>query len=60
MILKVFPNVRDCLSVSDAYNQLISLYGNDPYRKNKAAGSLGGAVNGKTIVLRKGFYERIR
>jgi len=60
MILKVFLNVGDKVSISDAYRQLISLYGNDPYCKNKAAGSLGGAVNGGTIVLRGRFYERIR
>lgn len=60
MILKAFPNMGDRLSISDAYKQLISLYGNDPYRRNKAAGALGGAVNGGTIVLRKGFYERVR
>lgn len=60
MILKVFPSVGDRLSISKAYKQLISLYGNDPYRRNKAAGSLGGAVNGGTIVLKNGFYERVR
>lgn len=60
MILKIFLKVGDRVSISDAYSQLISLYGNDPYRKNKAAGSLGGAVNGGTIVLKDKFYERVR
>ena len=60
MILRVFPNVGDCLSITDAYHHLIALYEKDPNRKNKAAGSLGGAVNGGTIIRKKGFYERIR
>ena len=61
MILNVFTRIGVRLSVADAYQQLIALNPNDPYAKNKAAGSLGGAVNGGTIVLhRHGYYERIR
>lgn len=45
MILNVFTRIGVRLSVADAYQQLIALNPNDPYAKNKAAGSLGGAVN---------------
>ena len=61
MILKVFTRIGVRLSIADAYQQLIALIPNVPYAKNKAAGSLGGAVNGETITLHKnGYYERIR
>ncbi|WP_097003988.1 hypothetical protein [Lacrimispora amygdalina] len=61
MILTVFKNVGDRLSVADAYQKLISLLANDLYARNKASGSLGGAVNGGTIFLdNNGYYERIR
>ena len=60
MILKVFKAVGDSLPYADAYTQLISLYAGSQYAKNKAAGSLGGAVNGGTIILHKGVYTRIR
>ena len=53
MILNVFTRIGVRLSVADAYQQLIALNPNDPYAKNKAAGSLGGAVNGGTIVLHR-------
>ncbi len=60
MILQVFRNVGDVLSVSAAYVALISLYSNQLYPERKAAGSLGGAVNGGTIVLTNGIYMRVR
>ncbi len=60
MILKVFPKVGDRLSVAESYDRLLSLWVGDPYCKNKAAGSLGGAVHGGTIVLKEGYYERVR
>jgi len=61
MILNVFTRIGVRLSVANAYQQLIALNPNDPYAKHKAAGSLGGAVNGGTIILHKnGYYERIR
>lgn len=46
MILNVFTRIGVRLSVANAYQQLIALNPNDPYAKHKAAGSLGGAVNG--------------
>lgn len=60
MILNVFPMIGTRMSIADAYGALITLYSGKPYAKQKAAGSLGGAVNGGTIVLKQGFYERIR
>jgi len=61
MILSVFKNIGDRLSAADAYQILLQLYANDLYARNKASGSLGGAVNGGTILLdNNGYYERIR
>lgn len=60
MILQVFRNVGDVLSVSATYVALISLYSNQLYPERKAAGSLGGAVNGGTIVLTNRNYVRVR
>lgn len=60
MILQVFKNVGDVLSVSTAYVELIFLYSNQLFPEKKAAGSLGGAVNGETIVLSNGNYVRVR
>jgi len=39
---------------------LISLHSNQLCPERKAAGSLGGAVNGGTIVLTNGNYVRVR
>lgn len=60
MILNVFKSKGSTLSVSDAYTSLISLYSNQIYPAKKAAGSLGGAVNGGTIILKNGYYVRVR
>ena len=45
MILKVFDNIGDSLSIKTAYSRLIELNKNDPYAKAKAAGSLGGDLS---------------
>lgn len=60
MILKVFENIEDSISIETAYSRLIELNKNNPYAKAKAAGSLGGAVNGGTLVRHKNFYIRVR
>lgn len=60
MILQVFKNVGCTLSIADAYTALLSLYSNQIYPVKKAAGSLGGAVNGGTIILKNGYYTRVR
>ena len=51
MILQVFKNVGRTLSIADAYTALISVNSNQIYPTKKAAGSLGGAVNGGTIIF---------
>lgn len=60
MILQVFKSVGSTLSIANAYTALISLYSNQSYPTKKAAGSLGGAVNGGTIILKNGYYTRVR
>ena len=60
MILQVFKSVGCTLSIADAYTALLSLYSNQSYPTKKAAGSLGGSVNGGTIILKNGYYKRVR
>lgn len=60
MILTVFRKKGDKLSIAAAYSQLISLYSHTLFPDKKAAGSLGGAVNGGTIILNSGYYTRVR
>lgn len=60
MILQVFKNVGDTLPIADVYTRLIGLYSRQLFPKKKAAGSIGGAVNGGTIILKNGYYERVR
>ena len=60
MILKVFKEVGNKLSIADAYTALTTLYSNQPFATQKAAGSLGGAVNGGTIVMENGYYIRVK
>lgn len=59
-ILKVFKNVGDELEVREAYKQLKYVFKGEPYSDKKALGSLGGAVNGKTIIRSGNKYQRIR
>lgn len=60
MILKVFSNVGDSFTIAEAYTSLIGLNSKDPYAKQKAAGSLGGAMNSGTIVRNGNIYTRVR
>lgn len=60
MILQAFIYVGSSLTIADAYSRLLALYSSAKYPKKKAAGSLGGAVNGGTITLCNGVYTRIR
>ena len=55
MILQVFKSIGCTLSIADAYTALLSLYSNQIYPMKKASGSLGGAVNGGTIILKNGY-----
>lgn len=59
-ILKVFKNVGDELEVREAYKQLKFVFQGELYPDKKALGSLGGAVNGKTIIRSGNKYQRIR
>lgn len=59
-ILKIFTKVGQIKTKSEAYNELLSFYENDKYKEEKAAGSLGGAVNGGTLVYDGEFYKRIK
>lgn len=52
--------IGDRLLVADAYTSMIAVYSGQLYPKKKAAGSIGGAVNGGTIILRNGYYERVK
>ena len=60
MILQVFKSIGCTLSIGDAYTALLSLYSNQIYPMKKASGSLGGEVNGGTIILKNGYYIRVR
>lgn len=60
MILQVFKNMGDRLRIADTYENMIAVYSGQLYPEKKAAGSIGGAVNGGTIVMKNGYYERIK
>lgn len=60
MILNVFKNIGYSFTIADAYRELIALNPNDPYAKEKAAGSLGGAINGGTLMRSNNIYIRVR
>jgi hypothetical protein len=61
MITKVFTSKNHTESIADAYSQLQDLNPLDPYKKQKAAGSLGGASHWKFIELNnKRQWVRIR
>lgn len=60
MILRVFKNIGDKLTIADAYASMLKVYYGQSYPHKKAAGSIGGAVNGGTIILINGYYERVR
>lgn len=51
MISQVFVAKNHTETISDAYGQLQNLNPLDPYKKQKAAGSLGGASRWKFIEL---------
>lgn len=60
MILKVFLKVGDRFTKAMAYKMLMALNPNDPYAYAKASGSLGGAVNGGTLISIGDEYIRVR
>ena len=63
LITQVFPHVGMKLSIADTYANLQSVVvnKNKKYKKQIAAGSIGGAVNSGFIVLLKNrMYMRTR
>lgn len=60
MIVKVFQNIGDRLTIASAYQALLALYANEVYPHAKAAGSLGGASRSGFIILKNNMYERVR
>ena len=60
MITTVFKHPGDVKTVASAYKQLMDLHPNDKNKKQKAAGSLGGASNGKSIRFKNGKWKRVR
>ncbi|MBW9154303.1 hypothetical protein [Clostridium estertheticum] len=60
MILRVFTKIGQSFTIANAYTVLIALNPNDPNAEKKAAGSLGGAVNGGTLVRNGNIYTRVR
>lgn len=61
MITRVFASKTHTETIADAYRQLQDLNPTDPYKKQKAAGALGGASRWKCIELNnRREWERIR
>lgn len=60
MILKVLPRIGQRKLVADIYCDLMALYPNDPYAKQKAAGVLGGSSNSGLIQYDNGYWVRVR
>lgn len=50
-IAKVFSKIGSSFSIAMAMARLISLFPNDPFARQKAAGALGGASRSGFIVL---------
>lgn len=48
------------LPTVDVINQLMGMFPNHPYAKQKALGSLGGASNSGFITITNGYCERMR
>lgn len=60
MILQVFQKTGCSMSIAEAYTGLMDLIPQDPYRRYKAAGALGGSVASGFLVLRNGVYTRVK
>lgn len=60
MITRVFTTKGHTESLADAYTKLIALNPTDKYNKQKAAGSLGGALRSHFIKRQNHQYIRIR
>lgn len=60
MISQIFTHRSHKESIRSAYSKLIDLNPKDPYNKQKAAGSLGGASRHGFIVRSNGDYVRVK
>lgn len=60
MIIKAMQNVGDVLTPKQLFAKLLTLYCGELYPEKKALGSIGGASNGKTIILKNGRYVRVK
>ncbi len=60
MITNVFTQKGQSETVKDAFTALINLNPNDKYKKQKAAGSLGGSSNSKFLSRQGKTYTRTR
>jgi len=60
MISQVFTQKNQKESIKSAYLKLIKLNPDDPYKRHKAAGSLGGASRHEFIVRTNSEYTRVK
>lgn len=60
MVTQVFTRKGDTKSIADAYVRLANLNPNDPYNKQKAAGSLGGSSASGFLKKEGRTYIRTR
>lgn len=60
MITNVFKQEGQSKSIHEAFSALVKLNPTDKYKKQKAAGSLGGASNSKFLSRQGKTYTRTR
>ena len=60
MINKLIKHPGDTKTVALAYKQLMDINSADKNKKQKAAGSLGGASHGNSIKYKNGKWIRVR
>lgn len=60
LILRVFTTVGQEMTKDEAIAKLKEEIANDPNKEQKAAGSLGGAVNGGTLIRIGDKYKRVK
>lgn len=60
MITQVFTEINQTESINSAYSKLIESIPDDPNKRFKAAGSLGGSSRHSFIVRDNGKYTRKR
>ncbi len=60
MITNVFKRNNEVQSLNDAFTALVNLNPNDKYKKQKAAGSLGGSCTSGFLKRQGKTYQRTR